>query len=188
LVLGAACWVLVPCVWCWCWVPGAGGGALLTIFGERSWRFPDRDADDRHAGFAGLIEDQFGNAFHSGVAVNDENRFAKLFERGDKRIIVPQNHFVIQLAIDPPFDNTLDIAEVADHIAIIERAGPDLDFRDGVVAVRMFANAVVIEQTVAVTEVDAFGYRVHLLIWSSGNLVIYLFNSNDQMLDDQMNK
>ena len=42
-------------------------------------------------------------------------------------------------------------------------AGAHLDLDDRVVPVRMFADAVVVEQPMAVTEVDAFGNRVHFL-------------------------
>ena len=42
--------------------------------------------------------------------------------------------------------------------------GPDLDLGDGVVPVRMLADAVVVEQPMAVAEVDALGDGVHWVI------------------------
>ena len=78
---------------------------------------------------------------------------------------MPQQHPVIELPVDPALDNALDIAEIADHVAVVERARPYLDFRHRVVAVRVLADPVVVEQPVTVTEVEAFGDRIHLVNW-----------------------
>ena len=91
----------------------------------------------------------------------DEHRLAELLQRRDQRIVVAQQHLVIELAIDPALDDALDVAEVADHVAAVERAGAHFDFGDRVVAVRMLADAVVVEQPMAVTEIDALGDRIH---------------------------
>jgi hypothetical protein len=69
---------------------------------------------------------------------------------------VSQDHLVIELAVDPALDDALDVAEVAHHVAVVQRAGPDLDLRRRVVPVRVLADPVVIEQPMAVTEVDFF--------------------------------
>ena len=82
-------------------------------------------------------------------------------QRADQRIVVPEHHLVIELAIDPALDDPLDVAEIADHVAVVEPIGADFDLGDGIVAVRMLADAVVVEQPMAVTEVDALGDRVH---------------------------
>ena len=70
---------------------------------------------------------------------------------------MPQNHLVIQLAIDPAFHQPLDVGKVRHHVAAVELVGADVDLGDGIVSVRMLADAVVVEQPVAVTEVDALG-------------------------------
>ncbi len=75
----------------------------------------------------------------------------------DERVVVAQDHLVIELPIDPAFHDPLDVAEVAHHVAVVERAGAHFDFGRCVVAVRMLADAVVVEQPMAVAEVDAFG-------------------------------
>ena len=69
---------------------------------------------------------------------------------------------MIELAIDPAFHDPLDVAEVGDHVALVEPIGAHLDLDDGVVAVRMLADAVVVEQPVAVTELDALGDEIHV--------------------------
>ena len=82
----------------------------------------------------------------------------------DERIVVAQQHPVIELAVDPAFHDPLDVAEIAHHVARVELRRPDFDLRDRVVAVRVLADAVVVEQPVAVAEVDALGDGVHLVI------------------------
>ena len=68
---------------------------------------------------------------------------------------------MIELAIDPALHDALDVAEVGDHVAAVEPIGAHLDFGDGVVAVRMLADAVVVEQAMAVAELDALGDEIH---------------------------
>ena len=68
-----------------------------------------------------------------------------------------------ELAIDPPFDDPLDVAEIADHVPVVERTGAHLDLGGRVVAVRVLADAVVVEQAMAVTEFDALGDGIHTI-------------------------
>ena len=128
---------------------------------KRRRRLPHRDSDHRQSLLARLIEDQPRDALDSRIAVDDEDRLAELLERRHQRIVVAQDHLVIELAIDPALDDPLDVAEVADHVAVVERAGPHLDLRRRVVAVRVLADAVVVEQPMAVAEVDFLRDRVH---------------------------
>ena len=74
---------------------------------------------------------------------------------------MPQDHPVVEFSIDPILDETLDITEVDDHVAPIQPIGADLDLGDRVVAVRVRAQTVIVEQAVAVTEFDLLGNRVH---------------------------
>jgi hypothetical protein len=74
---------------------------------------------------------------------------------------VSQDHLVIELSIDPALHDPLDVAEVDHHVARIERIGANLDLGNGVVPVRMLADAVVVEQSMPVAEVDALGDGVH---------------------------
>ena len=75
---------------------------------------------------------------------------------------MPEKHLVIQLVVNPSLDNALDIAEVGHHVPTVERVGANLDFRDGIVPVRMLADAVVIEEAMSVAEIDALGDRIHV--------------------------
>ena len=92
-------------------------------------------------------------------------RLAELLERGDQRIVVPEQHPVIELLVDPAFHDSLDVAEIADHVAVVERPGPDFDLSGRIVAVRMLADAVIVEQPMTVAELNTFGNRVHLVSW-----------------------
>ena len=104
-----------------------------------------------------VVVQQFGDMLHRGIALHDEHRLAQALQRCDERVVFAKNHLVVELAVDPPFDNPLDVGEIADHVAVVERPAADLDFRHGVVPVRMLADAVVIEQPVAVAELDFLG-------------------------------
>ena len=66
-----------------------------------------------------------------------------------------------QLAIDPALHRALDVREIGHHVAAVERLGLNLELDDRVMAVRMLADAVVVEQPMAVTEVQALGDRIH---------------------------
>src|SRR6185312_16641942 len=96
---------------------GAGGSglAVTAIVGERRRRFPHRDADDGKTVLRRLVEDQFRDPLHGRVAVEEIDRLAEFLERLDERIVVTQQHLVIELAVDPAFDQPLDVAEIADH-------------------------------------------------------------------------
>jgi hypothetical protein len=85
---------------------------------------------------------------------------------------------VIQLAIDPALHYPLDVAEVRHHVPAVEpiRAHLDLDHR--VVAVRVFADPVVVEQPVAVAELDALGDQVHV---SKNIILTYHAESPDKL-------
>ena len=51
----------------------------------------------------------------------------------------------------------LNLAEVTDHLPIVERFCPHFDLGDRVVPVRVLADPVVVEKPVTVAEVDALG-------------------------------
>ena len=128
---------------------------------ERRRRLPHAHRHHVETLVAGHVEDQLGDALDGRVALELEDRLAERLERRDERVVVAQNHLVIELAIDPALHEPLDVRKIGDHVARVEPIGPDVDLDDGVVAVRMFADAVVVEQPVAVAEVDALGDEIH---------------------------
>ena len=64
---------------------------------------------------------------------------------------------MIELAIHPALDDALDVGEIADHVPVVERAAAHFDLGDGIVAVGMLADAVVVEQPMPVAELDLLG-------------------------------
>ena len=104
-----------------------------------------------------MVKDEACDPFDCGVAVEHEDGLAQPLQRLQQRIIVTEDHLMVELAIDPRLDDPLDVAEITDHVTRIERATPNFDLGHGVVAVRVFTHTVVVEETMAVAEVDAFG-------------------------------
>jgi hypothetical protein len=105
----------------------------------------------------GLLEDELRDVLHGGVAGANEDGLSKLLQRFHKRIVMAQQHSVIELFVDPALYNPLDVTEIAHHVARVELPGADFDFRYRVMAVRMLAHTVVVEQPMAVAEIYAFG-------------------------------
>jgi hypothetical protein len=106
--------------------------------------------------------EKLGDVLDRRVALGSEDGLAEGFERLHQRIVLPEDHSVIQLTVDPAFHNPLDVAEVANHVASIEGIVPYLDFSHRVVSVRVLADAVIVQQSMAVAELDALGHGVHM--------------------------
>ena len=115
-----------------------------AVGGERRRRLPDRYPHDWKTLGSSLIEDELSNMFHCRVVINYKHRFTELLKRFKQRIIVPKDHLMIQLTVDPSLDNPLDLTEIAHHLAGVERSSPDFYLRYRIVAMGMFADAVVV--------------------------------------------
>ena len=103
---------------------------------------------------AGHVEDELGDVLDSRVAVGLEDRFVQRFEGSDQGVVLPQDHLVIELAVDPRFHHLLDVRKIGHHIAAVKCLRLDLDLDDGVVAVGMLADPFVVEQAMAVAEIN----------------------------------
>src|SRR5712664_1733224 len=90
------------------------------VFGERCRRFPHGYANDGQSLLHSLVEDQLRDAFDGRIAIEQIYRLSELLQRGDERVVVPEQHLVIELPVDPTFDDPLDVAEVTDHVAVVE--------------------------------------------------------------------
>src|SRR5438874_12130654 len=95
--------------------------------GEGRRRLPHFHPHDREALLLLVFEDETRDAFDGRIAVEQKDRIAELSKRRHERIVVSQQHLVIELLVDPAFDHAFDVAEVADHVAIVERSGANLD-------------------------------------------------------------
>ena len=56
------------------------------------------------------------------IALDHEHGLPEPLQRTEQRVVFAEDHLVIELAVDPSFDDALDVGEVADHVAIVERA------------------------------------------------------------------
>src|SRR5437867_9556924 len=133
----------------------------FSVLCERCRSLPHLDADHWKPLAARVVEDQTRDALDGGIAVEKKHRLAQLLQWLHQRIVVTQQHFVIDLLIDPALDDSLDIAEVAHHVAAVELSGAHFDFCDRIVPMRMLADAVVVEQPMAITEINTFSDRIH---------------------------
>src|SRR6187431_425937 len=126
---------------------------------------------------ARFVENQLRDALRGGIAVEQVHRLAHLLQRSNERIVLPQDHLVIELLIDPALDDAFDVAEVSDHVAAVESGGPDMDLDNRVVPVRVLAHAVVIHQSMAVAELDPLGHGVHRPVMLSAMPTAVLFSA-----------
>ena len=125
-------------------------------------RFPEADFNDRHALLAGDIGDQLGDVFRRRIHVQQIHRLALLFQDRHDRVVAVQNHAVVEMIVDPAVDAALDLVEIDDHPLPVEALGLDGDDRPAVVAVQMPALALVMQEPMAVTEVDFSGNAEHV--------------------------
>ena len=68
---------------------------------------------------------------------------------------------MVEVGIDPAGDDPLDVGEVEHHAAVVKLLGLDGDDGVAVVPMQVAALAVVVEQAMAVAEVDFSGDAEH---------------------------
>ena len=83
-----------------------------------------------------------------------------LVKHGDQGILPMQEHLVIQFGIDPGLDHLVDIAEIHDHAPVVQVLADNLHFNPAVVTVEMTTLSLVVEQAMAVAEIDVLGDSV----------------------------
>ena len=142
---------------------GKGGtGALrFPVCGERVLRFPQRHLDDRQIVAHRVLEDHLGDVLGGRVHVQFHERFALPPQFRDHRIVAVQKHAVVECLVDPGAEDALDGCEIHDHAERVEDRRFERDDGPGVVPVQVSALPVVLEQAVAVTEVDFFRDSEH---------------------------
>ena len=80
------------------------------------------------------------------------------------RVVAMQDHAMVEVLVDPVADHVLDVREIDHHAPRVELFGLDRDDGPAVVAVQVLALAVVVEQPVAVAEVDFARHSKHGLV------------------------
>ena len=108
----------------------------------------------------GIVVDDLGDIFRSGVGVHQVTGLAVFAKQGHQGIFPMQEHLVIQFGIDPGLDYRVDVAEVDHHAPMVETLAGDLHFNSAVVAVEMATFPLIVEQAMAVAEIDVLGDSV----------------------------
>jgi len=108
----------------------------------------------------GVVVDNLGDIFGSGVGVHQVTGLPMLVEHGDQGVLPMQKHLVIQFGIDPGLDDLVDVAEIDDHAPMVEMLADNLHFNSAVVAVEMTTLPLIVEQAMAVAEIDVFSDSV----------------------------
>src|SRR6516164_3911859 len=72
-----------------------------------------------------------------------------------------QNHLVVERLIDPAGDDFFDVREIHDHAERIELGGLKADDRPAIVAVKVLAFAVVVQQAMAIAKTNLAGHAIH---------------------------
>ena len=109
----------------------------------------------------GLQVDEFGDALRSRVHVEQVIGFLQLLKSRQNRVVFMQDHLVIEVVIDPRLHHPFDLAEIDDHAQRIELIALNSNDRRAIVPMQMPALATVIQQPMAVTEVDFASNSMH---------------------------
>ena len=107
-----------------------------------------------------IVVDNLGDIFGSGVGVHQVTGLPMLVKHGDQGILPVQQHLVIQFGIDPGLDDLVDVAKIDDHAPMVEMLADNLYFNSAVVAVEMTTFPLIVEQAMAVAEIDVFSDSV----------------------------
>ena len=107
-----------------------------------------------------IIVDNLGDILGGGVGIHQVTGLPMLMQHGDQRIFPMQEHLVIQFGIDPGLDHLVDIAKIHHHATMVEMFADNLHFNSAVVAVEMATFPLIVEQAMAVAEIDVLGDSV----------------------------
>lgn len=103
-----------------------------------------------------IVVNNLGDIFGSGVGVHQVTGLPMPVKHGDQGILPMQEHLVVQFGIDPGLDDLVYVAEIDDHSPMVQMLADNLHFNSAVVAVEMTTFPLIIEQAMAVAEIDVF--------------------------------
>jgi hypothetical protein len=110
-----------------------------------------------HHGKAALgseIENKFRDIFRRRIGIDEVQWFAQLFEDRYGGIVTAQNHAVIQRFVNPLAYDLFDVGEIQDHAAGIQLRRFQYDDCSTIMPMQITALAVVIQQAMAITEIN----------------------------------
>lgn len=127
---------------------------LCAIGGVAVGRFPQPRFHNRKAAGHREFVDQLGDILCGWIVFHQKQRFAKSLQHLNHRITLAKQHPVIEILVNPACNHAFEVRKIEDHPAIIERWRFERNDDSPVMPVQMFAFAIVIQQTMAVTKVD----------------------------------
>jgi hypothetical protein len=123
-----------------------GGGA---VFG-----FPEGDAGDGKPFGTSGDKNFAGNIFGGGIFREKVNGLVQFLEDFNERVVFPENHFVVEMFVDPSLEMGFDFPEIYDHAPAVQRLGGHLHVHPAVVPMGVPAFSLILPQPMTVTEVD----------------------------------
>src|SRR5437016_6750719 len=96
-------------------------GRRRAVAGETGVRLPQLHFDDGEALLGRDLEEQPGDVLGRRVDVHHVERLALLAEQGEYRVVLVQQHLVVEVLVDPAADGALEAAEIEDHAQRVER-------------------------------------------------------------------
>lgn len=136
----------------------------LRSFEVRCERFgclPERHFLDGKFCFLGLLINQLRDVFCRRVCVDDINRLVEFLQKGDRRIVAVQDHFVVEFVVDPGSQRVFDVAEVYEHPPFVEVFTLQNDDGATVMSVKLFAFAIVVQQAMTIAKFDFLCDAIH---------------------------
>lgn len=101
-----------------------------------------------------LQKNEAGNVLSRRIAVDQVKRFPGLFQHGNEGIGLAQDHFVIEIFLNPCAQVAFDITKIDEHAPRVQT----LTFKDyngfRIVTMQEAALPVVVEESMAVTELN----------------------------------
>src|SRR5271157_2934440 len=138
--------------------PGSqtGGERGKTVLG-----LPEQNFDNWQTGVTGLLVDEPGDVLRRRVRLHHEDSLPALTEQRQQGIVAAEQHVVVQVLIDPALNLLLDLAEIDQYSPLIQLGALQGNQGPAVMTVEMAALALVVHQTVPVTEMDLAGDSKH---------------------------
>src|SRR2546428_4933797 len=109
-----------------------------------------------------MLKNHTRDIFSGGIEIDGYVRLVAISQMRNDRIVLAEDHLVIQLRVNPGLDSGLDLLKIDDHPARVESFTLQLYFYTPIVTVKILTLSLVVQQAVPVTEVDDLGDRVSM--------------------------
>jgi hypothetical protein len=104
-----------------------------------------------------IVIDNPGNVFCGRIGVHQITGLPIGLENGDNGIVPMEKHLVIQLGVNPGLNHIVNVAKVHHHASMVKIFADNVYFHPTVVSMEVAALTFIVEQAMAVAELDMFG-------------------------------